>query len=434
MGRSADLAGTDLAGTDLAGTDVDVAVIGAGQAGLSASRCLIDRGIEHVVLEAKSVVWEWQHRRWDSFSLVTPNWQCQLPGWPYQGSDPDGFMVLSDVIEYLAGYVASFDPPVHEGVKVRKLQATLDGSFRLDTTSGIMHARQVIIATGPYNVAVTPRIAAELPAGITHVHSGDYRNPDALPAGEVLVIGTGQSGCQIAEDLHLAGRRVHLATGSAPRVARRYRGRDVVRWLEDLGYYATTVADHPLGEEKRRNVNHYVTGRDGGRDIDLRAFATQGMALYGRLLGVDGETLRFGDDLTENLDRADAVAESIKDTIDAYIERQSIDAPHEDRYVPVWEPPPGPGRLDLGASDVATVIWCTGFRPDYSWIDLPVFDHAGRPRHSRGVTGTPGAYFLGLPWLHTWGSARFSGIAADAAYIADRAAERAVTVAASLGG
>jgi putative flavoprotein involved in K+ transport len=406
----------------LDGADVPVVVIGGGQAGLSASYCLAGRGVEHLVLERSRLFWEWRNRRWDSFCLVTPNWQCQLPGHPYAGADPDGFMVLDEVLAYLDGYVAATAPPVHEGVEVRRLGRAGRGGFDVVTDAGTLHAGQVVIATGPYNVPLTPRVAADLPAGLTQVHSGDYRRPAALPPGAVLVIGTGQSGCQIAEDLHLAGRRVHLATGSAPRVARRYRGKDVVKWLDEMGTYATTVADHPLGEEKRRNVNHYVTGRDGGHDLDLRVFATEGMELYGRLSDVDGAVLRFAGDLAANLDGADAVAESIKDSIDAWIDKHDLDAPTEARRAPVWHPPRGPRELDLQAAGVGSVVWCTGFRAEYGWVDLPVFDDNGRPRHTRGVTDVAGAYFLGLPWLHTWGSARFSGVGADAEHVASVAA------------
>jgi putative flavoprotein involved in K+ transport len=407
-----------------AGCDVPVVVVGGGQAGLSASYCLATRGVAHIVLERRGVAWEWRNRRWDSFCLVTPNWQCQLPGHPYRGADPDGFMLLDEVVSYIEDYVEETGPPLVEGVEVTSLRPGAADGFDVVTDGGALHAGQVVIASGPYNVAVTPRLAASLPPDVVQLHSGEYRNPEALPPGAVAVIGTGQSGCQIAEDLHLAGRTVHLATGTAPRVARRYRGKDVVRWLDEMGYYATTVADHPLGEEKRRNVNHYVTGRDGGHDIDLRVFATEGMELYGRLRAVDGSTMRFGDELAANLDGADAVAESIKDTIDRWIEANDVDAPAEARRAPVWQPPPGPRQLDLVAEGVGSVIWCTGFRPEYGWIELPVFDDNGRPRHTRGVTEVDGVYFLGLPWLNTWGSARFSGIAADAEHVASVAAGR----------
>jgi putative flavoprotein involved in K+ transport len=236
----------------------------------------------------------------------------------------------------------------------------------------------------------------------------------------VLVVGTGQSGCQIAEDLHLAGRRVHLCVGGAPRTARRYRGKDVVEWLDAMGYYRMPVHEHPLKERVRAKANHYVTGRDGGRDIDLRKFANEGMRLYGRLLDAKGSVLSFADDLKTNLDQADAVSESIKRTIDKYIDGQGIDAPAEAPYVPVWEPSEPARELDLGAAGVRTIVWSTGFRADYRWIEVPVFDGKGYPCHQRGVTAVQGLYFLGLPWLYTWGSGRFSGVADDAGYLADQ--------------
>jgi putative flavoprotein involved in K+ transport len=238
----------------------------------------------------------------------------------------------------------------------------------------------------------------------------------------VLVVGTGQSGCQIAEDLHLAGRQVHLAVGSAPRVARNYRGRDVVAWLEAVGYYRKAVEEFADADAVRFRANHYVTGRDGGRDIDLRKFATEGMRLYGRLIDADRERLRFKPDLRANLDHADAVSEGIKDSIDTYIENLGIQAPEEPRYRPVWEPAVEEESLDLAG--ITSVVWSTGFRRDDSWIRVPVFDGRGYPTHRRGVTARPGLYFVGLPWQHTWGSGRFGGVADDAAYLADQIAAR----------
>jgi putative flavoprotein involved in K+ transport len=252
------------------------------------------------------------------------------------------------------------------------------------------------------------------------VHSAEYRNPDALPDGAVLVVGTGQSGCQIAEDLHLAGRTVHLATGSAPRVARFYRGRDCVAWLSDMGTYTRGIDQFDDADVVRFRTNHYVTGRDGGRDIDLRRFALAGMALHGRLTGIANGYARFAPDLRRNLDAADAVAESIKDTIDAWIAANGVAAPAEARRPPVWSPGPeaeDPPALDLAAAGVTSVVWATGFGRDHRWIELPIFDGRGYPTHERGVTSQPGVYFLGLPWQHTWGSGRFSGVAADAEHL-----------------
>jgi len=270
---------TSTTGSALAGTRCSVAVIGGGQAGLSMSWWLTRRGVDHVVLERDRAGHEWCDRRWDSFSLVTPNWQCQLPGFPYQGTDPDGFMVRDEIVRYLAGYVRSFDVPLYEGVAATRLRDTRDGGFEIQTTAGTVTAGQVVVATGPYQVPVRPRMAERLPSSIHQSHSGEYRNPAALPPGGVLVVGSGQSGAQIAEDLHLAGRQVHLAVGSAPRVARRYRGRDVVAWLDDMGYYRRGINEFADADAVRFRANHYVTGRDGGHDIDLRAFALAGMRL-----------------------------------------------------------------------------------------------------------------------------------------------------------
>ncbi len=239
---------------------------------------------------------------------------------------------------------------------------------------------------------------------IVQLHSSAYKSPQALPEGDVLVVGTGQSGAQIAEDLHLAGRRVHLCVGSAPRTARRYRGKDVVAWLDEIGYYSMPVHEHPLKERVRGKPNHYVTGRDGGHDIDLRKFASEGMRLYGRLLDVRDGTLVFGDDLKTNLDGADAVAESIKTTIDRFIEQHGIDAPAEARYAPLWEPEHHTRELDYVTAGIGSAVWCMGYRSDYRWIDIPIFDGTGYPSHQRGVTAAAGLYFLGLPWQFTWGS------------------------------
>jgi len=344
----------------------------------------------------------------------------------YAGDDPEGFMVKDEIVRYIKRFAASFDPPLYEGVEVTALRAVAGGSgFRLSTSQGELTADQVVVAIGGYHTVSLPRIAERLPADLVQLHSSTYRNPHSLPEGAVLVVGSGQSGAQIAEDLHLAGRRVHLCVGSAPRTARRYRGRDVVAWLDDLGYYDLAVEDHPLREGVRDNVNHYVTGRDGGRDIDLRKFAREGMRLHGRLTAIEGSTLRFAADLEANLDRADAVAESIKTTIDRFIEQRGIDAPAEARYAPVWKPGEPERELDLRSAGIGAVVWCVGFRSDYRWIELPIFDGKGYPCHHRGVTSVPGITFLGLPWQHTWGSGRFSGVARDAAYLAEHIAARA---------
>lgn len=398
----------------------DVVIVGGGQAGLSMSWYLTQAGIDHVILERDGVASDWLRRRWDNFTLVTPNWQCQLPGYPYSGPDPDGFMRRNEVYEFVSNYAKSFDAPVRVGVDVQELSSLPGGGYRIASTDGIMTADQVVIATGGYHRPVMPAVAQRLESVVHQIHSADYRSAEELPPGEVLVVGSGQSGAQIAEDLHLAGRKVHLAVGSAPRVARFYRGRDCIAWLSDMGTYDVPVEKQPGGLTKREKTNHYVTGRDGGRDIDLRRFATEGMKLYGRLSSVQPEELSFATTLKASLDGADSVAESIKDLIDAYIAEAKIEAPLEERYVPVWIPTEADQvtSLNLEAAGITSVVWSVGFQSDYEWVKVGVFDGAGHPLHSRGVTDAPGLYFLGLPWLHTWGSGRFAGIARDAAYLA----------------
>lgn len=403
-----------------------VVVVGGGQAGLSVSRVLHERGVEHVVLERNRIACNWSEQRWDSFCLVTPNWQCRLPGFPYAGDDPDGFMLREEIVGYVRNFAASFDPPVHEGVSVTGVRRGPSGGFLVETSEGTLSAEEVVLAVGAYHRPKLPRLAERLPSWVSQIHSSGYRNPESLPDGGVLVIGSGQSGAQIAEDLLLAGRTVHLAVGSAPRVARFYRGRDCVAWLEDMGHYDMPVEDHPKGLSARHEPNHYVTGRGGGRDIDLRAHARDGMVLHGRLLSVEGARLAFAPDLVANLDGADATAERIKDAIDEWIERQGLSGvPLEPRYVPVWAPEgDGSEPLDLSAAGIRTVIWATGFASDWSWVDMPVFDGRGYPSNRRGATSAPGLYVLGLPWLHTWGSGRFAGIARDAEYVGARILER----------
>jgi putative flavoprotein involved in K+ transport len=403
----------------------EVVVVGGGQAGLSISHGLQAQGIEHVVYEKHRAMHVWQTQRWDNFCLVTPNWQCQLPGHPYRGAEPHGFMKKTQIVEYLEAFRESVRAPLREGVAVESVKPLADGGFRVRSSEGECIAGQVVVASGGYHEPIVPRLAERLPAGITQIHSAQYRNAGQLPPGKVLVVGSGQSGAQIAEDLHLAGREVVLAVGDAPRCARFYRGRDVVDWLADMGYYDMPVGQHPLREGVRDNTNHYVTGRDGGRDIDLRRFAAEGMQLYGALtaLDADGDTLRFAPNLREALDQADRTYNGINASIDRYIEQHRLLAPPGEPYEPVWQPADEREALSLRESGITSVLWCIGFAPDFRWLDAPVFNGRGHPIHERGVTCVPGLFFIGLPWLHTWGSGRFSGIARDAAFVVERVKE-----------
>lgn len=406
--------------------EVGVVVIGGGQAGLSASWFLTRDGVDHVVLEGQTAAHEWADTRWDNFTLVTPNWHCQLPGYAYDGPEPDGFMTRDEVVVWLSGYAATFNPPLREHTTVTSVTERDGGGFQVLARTKIAEevswsAEHVIVATGGYHVPIVPSWSAALDPRITQVESAHYKSAADLAPGAVLVVGSGQSGAQIAEDLHLDGRKVHLALGDAPRVARFYRGRDTMTWLADMGLYGTPVAQYPGGRVAREKTNHYVTGRDGGRDIDLRQFAVEGMSLYGMLGGLAapgvGHALSFLPTLNAALDSADHTYNSICRDIDAHITRHGIDAPPGSPYVPVWAPPEEPTMLDLHEAGISIVIWAIGYRPDYRWLGIGVFDGHGRPTHTRGVTAVPGLYFLGLPWQHTWGSGRFLGIGGDAEYL-----------------
>jgi putative flavoprotein involved in K+ transport len=400
-----------------------VIVVGAGQAGLSASYHLKQRGIEHLVVEKRSPGYSWREERWDSFCLVTPNWQCQLPGYAYAGADPDGFMKKDEILGYLDEYLAKVTPPLRTGVSVSRVRKDPNGAYQLQTSAGAFTADCVVVAAGAYHRPIVPEFAKGLSPAVTQVHSRDYKNPEQLPKGAVLVVGSGQSGCQIAEDLHFAGRQVHLCLGDAPRSPRVYRGKDVVAWLHEMGYYDTPVESHPDVDGTRDKTNHYLTGRDGGREIDLRKLALEGMQLYGHLRNTEGVKCTIAPDLRAALDGADAVYLGIRKLVDAYIEKTGQAVAPESPYVPLWEPEVEHTELDLEAAGVTSVVWSIGFRSDFRFVELPVFDGRGYPRHQRGVCQEPGLYFLGLPWLHTWGSGRMSGVGRDAEHVVQHIAE-----------
>lgn len=400
-----------------------VVVVGGGQAGLSASHHLKQNGIDHVIFEKNTIAHSWRSQRWDAFCLVTPNWQCQLPDFHYPGNEPHGFMPRDEIVAYVEEFARRIDAPVREGVAVNRVAKRGD-IFVVDTSEGSVTANAVILAVSAYHVPNTPRMAEQLPRQILQIHSSDYKNPDQLPEGEVLVVGSGQSGCQIAEDLHLAGRKVHLVVGSAPRCPRFYRGRDAVDWLDDLGQYDMTVEQHSLKEKVRKNANHYLTGRGGGRDIDLRCFAMEGMQLHGRLTAIESGTMQFADDLAKNLDAADSVYNGICTLIDNHIAEMGISAPEGAHYQPVWQPGEPSRSLDLATSKISSIVWGTGFRSDWSWVELPIFDGTGYPVHRRGVTSMEGIYVIGMPWLWTWGSGRFLNVGRDAEYVVSQLTAR----------
>lgn len=402
--------------------EAPVVVVGAGQAGLAASFCLTERGVEHVVLERGNVGDSWRDR-WDSFCLVTPNWTLDLPGFPYDGSDPDGYLPRDDIAAYLGRYAATFEPPIESPVEVERLSA-LDGGWELSTDQGSWKADHVVVATGPFQVPFTPERGSALPGEINQIHSQHYRRPEDLPAGGVLVVGSGQSGCQIVDELLMAQREVWLAVSGAERAPRRYRGRDTVSWLAEMGMLSKPVSELPDGEAVRFQANPHVSGRDGGKDLNLRAFGRDGVQLVGRFLDVDGTTAVFADDVANRLAAADAGAAQLQEGIDEYITAVGVDAPLDGGVRVEWEPDHSPAEVDLASHGISSVVWATGYRLDFSWIDAPVFGHRSYPIQQRGVTDLPGLYFLGLVGLHALGSGLFFGVGEDARHLAEYISQR----------
>jgi putative flavoprotein involved in K+ transport len=404
---------------------IDTAVIGAGQAGLTISQQLTELGRSHLVLEASDRLGGGWLKRWDNFCLVTPNWSVRLPGLPYEGPEPDGYMLRDEVVAHLCRFAHSFDAPVRLATPVRRLSRDEGGRYRLETDKGTILADNVVVATGAYQEPKVPELANHLPARMEQLHTDEYQKAAALADGPVLVVGSGQSGTQIAEDLRREGRRVFLATSACGRVPRRYRGRDILEWLfkvmpdyaRDHGFPPRTVADLDSPGDRFACIPH-LSGRDGGHTINLRQLGRDGISLLGRLTDFAEGQLVFADNLQENLEAADAFEAKTLNEIDGFISRAGIDAGPPARPASIDFDPPEVSQLDLDDVSIATVIWATGYRLNFSWIDLPAFDADGYPMHDRGVSQFPGLYFLGLHWLYTMVSGSLAGVGMDAMHVA----------------
>jgi putative flavoprotein involved in K+ transport len=403
---------------------IETVIVGAGQAGLTMSWFLRQAGREHVIVERRATLGGGWQDRWDAFRLVTPNWTASFPGDPYAGRDPDAFMPRDAIAARVAGYAAAIDAPVHLDTAVVRLASRPGGGFRVDTTDGSVEADQVVVAAGSFHTPRLPPIVGDLPARLTQLHSHDYRSNSSLPPGGVLVVGSGQSGVQIAEELMEAGRAVHLSVGTAGRVPRRYRGHDLFRWVyglsahgERVGVSLPTVEQLP-DPRIRLAGNPHLSGHGGGHDTNLRQFAANGMTLLGRIESVSGERLSIADDLSANLARADAFfGERFQELCDRFIDRTGIEVPPDDR-VPFDFEPPVLRELNLAKRGISSVIWTTGYRLDYGWLDLPILDAQGIPRQQRGVSEVPGLYFLGLLWQRNQLSATLMGPTHDARHVA----------------
>ena len=398
--------------------------MGAGHAGLAMSHHLSRLGRASIVLERGRVAERWRSERWDSLMFQFPNWSLRLPGQTYDGDDPDGFASREQVIAFIERYREATEAPVRTGVSVTALRPSSHGdALALDTTLGPLEADNVVVATGPYQEPIIPAASADLPERVLQLHSSRYRNPDRLPAGAVLVVGSGASGGQIVEDLLAAGRAVYLSVGRHRRFPRRYRGRDMFWWMEQLGALDQTLEERP---EARERPNPLVTGVGGGHEIDLRRYRAGGVVLLGRLRGIAGARVQLADDAEALLAAGDDNVATFTHAVDAYIARSGLDAPNEPPAPSTRrEPVPPIAELDLDSACITAVIWATGFRRAFGWIGLPVLDARGEPIHRRGVTSWPGVYFLGLPWLHTLRSSVLCGVGDDAQHLAQHIASRA---------
>jgi putative flavoprotein involved in K+ transport len=395
--------------------DVQVVVIGAGQAGLAVSHELSELGVDHVVLERARVGQTWRDL-WDSFCLVTPNWTMSLPRFPYAGDDPEGFVPRDEIVAYLERYASSFGAPVREGIGVDSLEPGSKRRFLLRTSAGDMEAESVVVCTGAFQRAYRPDAAATFPPGLPVIDAEGYRNPAALPPGKVLVIGSGQTGCQISEELHEAGREVFLACGRAPWVPRQPGGRDIVSWLRETTFFDMPVDALP-SPAARLGANLQVTGARGGHDLHYRTLQTMGVQLLGRLTGVEGHRARFADDLADSVAFGDARYNDIRTALSTQLAAKGMAVPE------LPDPPPfcadPPRELDLAGFGV--VICTTGFRPDYArWVRFSaVVDAMGFPlTHDDASTVVPGLFFCGVHFLRKRKSSTLFGVGEDAAIVA----------------
>jgi putative flavoprotein involved in K+ transport len=399
---------------------IDTVIVGAGQAGLAVSYYLTQQGRAHVVLERSSrTANAWRNQRWDSFTFVTPNWMTRLPGTEDLKGNPDGFMSRAEIISFFDQYAERFKLPVRHGMDVTAVtRDASSGHYLVNTNHGSFQSANVVVATGLFQRPKIPAAGAELSTGIKQLHSSEYRNPQALPMGAVLLVGSGQTGCQIAEELYQSGRKVYLSIGSTGRVPRRYRGKDIFYWLEELGAMRRTVGQLKSPRDKFRS-NPHVSGARGGHTLNLHQFARDGVVLLGHLIGAAKTKVAIAPDIKESLAKADRYEADFLKTIDDHITEHGLEAPDE-ALVPLRDGYDAEviRELDLIASNVQSVIWASGYTFDFRFVDLPVLDADGYPIQDRGVTGYPGLYFAGLPWMHSAKSGLLFGVGEDAAFIA----------------
>jgi putative flavoprotein involved in K+ transport len=402
---------------------VDTLIIGGGQAGLAASEHLTNNGVSHLIVERNRIAERWRSERWDSLKANGPAWHDRFPSMPFADLDPDSFAPRDRIVDYFVAYAEQIAAPIRCGVEVTALGRKPDGSgFRAETSEGIIEAKNVIAATGPFQKPAIPAVLSG-DHGIVQIHSSAYRNPGQLPAGGVLVVGAGSSGVQIADELARAGRSVHLSVGPHNRPPRRYRGRDFVWWLGALGLWDVKTYDPAL-----EHVTIAVSGAHGGHTVDFRNLAASGITLVGRAQTYSDGIMRFAPDLVKNIAAGDADYLSVLDAADAYVAREGLDFPEEPEARIIGSSPQcviDPVlQLDLAGAGVTSIVWATGYQLDFGWLKLDAFDEKGRPAHQNGVSKVPGLYFLGLPWLSRRASPFIWGAWHDAKYLAEHIAAR----------
>ena len=402
---------------------IETVIIGGGQAGLAMSYYLGQLGREHVILERQRVAERWRSERWDSLTFQTPNWNIHLPGFAFQAADPDAFASRDDVFKFIESYAAFIRAPLRCGVAATALRQTPDSTrLIVETQANLFEAKNVVVATGPFHV---PEDHLQVGSAALHLHSSQYRNPQRLPPGAVMVVGSGNSGAQIAEELCSAGRRVYLSVSKHRRIPRRYRGKDYGWW-----YFALGDADTTVDQRQEAQPSPLITGVGGGHDLDLHRLAADGVVLLGRVLGGRDGRLTIAPDLSENLAQGDASLIDFTRRADEHAARNGLDFPPSERPELLHNPKEVTDpllTLDLASAEISTIIWANGFRYDFNWIDLPIFANgaqsSGRvPVHKRGITSVPGVYFLGLPWLYKLKSAFLSGVGEDAEHLAEHIA------------
>jgi putative flavoprotein involved in K+ transport len=400
---------------------IHTVIIGAGQAGLATSRCLTDRGIEHVILERGRVAQRWRDR-WESLRLLSPNWMTRLPGWRYRGSNPDGFMTREEVVGLLRDYATSFDAPVEEETEVLRVEPTAE-EWRVETDRESWIARNVVIATGHCQAANLPAVATSVPANLMQVTTIDYRSPDQLPEGGVLIVGASASGVQLAREIARTGRSVVISAGRHTRVPRRYRGRDIFYWLDRGGSLARPRSDVRDPELASHEPSLQLAGNEDGENIGLAELAAEGVALAGRLAAFEHGRARFADDLPLSVAQADRQLGALLSRVDRHIEAHGLAhslSPAEPlARVPVEQ---ALREIDLDAAEIRSVVWATGYSRSYRWLSAPVLGPNGEVQQTRGRTAAAGLYILGLQFMIRRNSSFIDGVGRDAEEIAEQIA------------